>query len=479
MNGPCGGITIDEGFLAAETARIDPMSLFAALSNRPTTFLACLVWALLGLSVVPVHAHGMELDPADGPHVELKLSLDPDALRMEVTMNIVFLDAIITFPREQPSVISPIEGPALLDALQGWADTSLLAEVDGIDVIPLVDGLMISDPSDDLLPLFPRTGMRGIRKVRFEVTWPLKSAPQEISIEWPTYPPDIAIDPDDPPSMQIAAEAAVEGVREAIFFTVDSPTWLWRSGSTSIDERLQRIPAPNPVDPWPVPVVSVLLLAFGLCIGLVLLASASVGRAVSAIILMIACSGGAWLSGGLAIWELRLDGESELQLPTSSDAEALFVPLHSNIYRAFDYVGESDIYDALERSVEGDLLDLLYRSIYQSLVIEEEQGALSRVIAVRPVEIVIESVHPLESDESGPRIGFTALYRWQVDGRVTHWGHLHERTNEYLARFEAVGTTTGWRIASLELLEQERVDQYDDPIQDPVDDSMDDELFDL
>ena len=77
-------------------------------------------------------------------------------------------------------------------------------------------------------------------------------------------------------------------------------------------------------------------------------------------------------------------------------------------------------------------------------------------LAAAAAPAVIESVHPLESDGSGPRIGFTALYRWQVDGRVTHWGHLHERTNEYLARFAVVGSATGWRIGSLELLEQER-----------------------
>ncbi len=403
------------------------------------------------------------LDPADGPHVDLKLSLDPDALRMEVTMNIVFLDEIIDFDRESPDVIAPVEGIALLDALQDWADVDLVATVDGIDVQPLIDGLEISDPSDDLLPVFPRTGMRGIRKVRFKVTWPLKTEPQEIIFDWPSYPPDIAIDPDNPPPMQIAAEAAVEGVREAVFFTVDSPTWLWRSGSTSIEERLARIPVPEAATPWPLPVVSVLLLAFGVLFGLIQLASRRNGSSAIAIVVILACAGGAWLFGGIGVVELRLDGRSAFELPDDDAAETLFVPLHSNIYRAFDYVSESDIYDALERSVEGDLLDLLYRSIYESLVMEEEQGALSRVIAVRPVELSIESIEPLDDDETGPRIGFVALYRWQVEGRVTHWGHMHERTNEYLARFDVVGNTEGWRIAAIELLEQERVGQYDDP----------------
>ena len=438
--------------------------------------LACLAWLVLPSGVATAEA----LDPADGPHLELKIRLDSDALRMQVTMNIVFLDAIVTFARESPDAIAPVEGPALMDALQAWADEDLLARVDGIDVAPIIDGLMISDPSMELLPLFPRTGMRGIRKVRFQVEWPLKTEPQEIEFDWPSYPPDVAIDPDDPPPIQIAAEAEVDGIREAIFFTVESPTWLWRNGSTSIDERLQRIPVPLPIEPWRVPIISLLLLVVGVVPGIILLA-AGAGRALIGIILMLGCSVGAWALGDVAVREVRVGSGPELVMPSSADAEALFVPLHANIYRAFDYVEESDIYDALERSVEGGLLDLLYRSIYESLIMEEEQGAMSRVIAVRPVELVVESISPLEANESGPRIGFSALYRWQVDGRVTHWGHVHERTNEYLARFDVVGTTTGWRIGSLELLEQERVDQYDDldAYRQDLDDPFDDDSFDL
>ena len=81
----------------------------------------------------------------------------------------------------------------------------------------------------------------------------------------------------------------------------------------------------------------------------------------------------------------------------------------------------------------------------------------------RSVDLEVESVVPIDPNDSGPRIACTVLYRWQVEGRVTHWGHLHERTNEYLARFEMIGTTEGWRIGALDLLEQERINQFDDP----------------
>ena len=93
--------------------------------------------------------------------------------------------------------------------------------------------------------------------------------------------------------------------------------------------------------------------------------------------------------------------------------------------------------------------------IYASLVMEEAQGAASRVLAVRPVELEIGSI---DVDTARSLVRFDALYRWQVDGRVAHWGHMHERTNEYLARLGVVGSSEGWRIDSIDLLEQERID---------------------
>lgn len=431
--------------------------------DRLPAQVALSVLLVLFLGRNPV-AQASAAHPADGPHVDIKIVIDPDALRMQLTMNIVFLDEALTFEREQPDRIDPVEGPALLDALQEWADNELPAKIDGIQVKPIVDQLMISDPDESRLALFPKTGMRGLRKVRFEVMWPLKSPPQEIEFEWPVYPPDISIDPDNPPSLEIAAEASAEGVREAVFFTMDSPIWLWRSGSTSIDERLERIPVPTPSEPWRLPLLSVLIMIAGLFIGLSLLISAKIGSSLVGLAVMIVSGVASFVLSAVVVINIPMPGASPFRMPSTSESEGIFVPLHANIYRAFDYVRESDIYDALERSVEGELLDEIYRTIHGSLVLEEEQGAVSRVIAVRPVTLEVEqgSVREGGPDQSA-QIGFEALFRWQVDGRVAHWGHVHERTNEYLARFDVVGSSDGWRIGAVDLLEQERVDQNLDP----------------
>ena len=142
---------------------------------------------------------------------------------------------------------------------------------------------------------------------------------------------------------------------------------------------------------------------------------------------------------------------------------------------------------------------------------EEEGGAVGRVIEVRPIEIEIESIGlvepprdpaPLVTDEvdadktgrlasadaaasaaadvageasgglsDSRRVGFTVRCKWQVDGAVYHWGHGHFRTNEYEARFLVIATDRGWRLAGDELLSQRRVDEPAESIDvnDPAD----------
>ena len=82
---------------------------------------------------------------------------------------------------------------------------------------------------------------------------------------------------------------------------------------------------------------------------------------------------------------------------------------------------------------------------------------MSRVVAVRPIATRIEAQGELEL--GGRRAqAFVVSATWQVDGRVTHWGHAHDRTNEYDGRFTVAAEQGGWRIHDAEITRQERVD---------------------
>jgi hypothetical protein len=89
---------------------------------------------------------------------------------------------------------------------------------------------------------------------------------------------------------------------------------------------------------------------------------------------------------------------------------------------------------------------------------EEEGGAMSRVVAVRPLSTSVISQGEMDLDGVAAR-AFTVEARWQVDGRVTHWGHAHDRTNEYDGRFTVVAEQGGWRIHDAEVTRQERVER--------------------
>ena len=59
--------------------------------------------------------------------------------------------------------------------------------------------------------------------------------------------------------------------------------------------------------------------------------------------------------------------------------------------------------------------------------------------------------------ESGKNGGFVATATWVVRGSVGHWGHLHERTNGYRAKLDVRPVDGAWKIAGLELLQEERL----------------------
>jgi hypothetical protein len=147
-------------------------------------------------------------------------------------------------------------------------------------------------------------------------------------------------------------------------------------------------------------------------------------------------------------------------LPTVSDetAKSIFATLHRNTYRAFDYRTEDDIYDALAKSVDGELLNDLYVQIRRGLAMQEQGGAVSRV---REVTLVEGRKQPLTDDEAAAEDrderGFQYRCRWNVNGTVEHWGHIHSRTNQYEAIFAVQPRDNAWKITGVKLLDEKRV----------------------
>ena len=82
--------------------------------------------------------------------------------------------------------------------------------------------------------------------------------------------------------------------------------------------------------------------------------------------------------------------------------------------------------------------------------LENQGGARAKVDEVDIVAAVPEGVTEAN--------GFRSRCRWNVSGSVGHWGHIHSRANQYEAIFQVRVIDGVWKIASMEFLEESRID---------------------
>lgn len=422
-------------------------------------WLSCVILIALGCLAAPVSAAADAIHPQDGPHADLKFDLRSDAFVADIAMNLVFLDYTMETGREQPDRIELSELLSLRERLRQRMAAVCAVRIDGRAVEPTIDGLAINDPDESLLPLFPRSGLRGLRKIKFQLRWAVSTPPHSVSIVWQDYPPDELSTLDPKPTLVLAAELTAEGVRQQLEFRASEPEYTWHSTPGGMRGRMLTVPEPARRAPR-----TVSLPAIGCAIVAVVafLRAARSTRALRAVMLaVIATVATVVCATSLSALRVPLPGGDGANLPSEAEAAEIFRSLHTNLYRAFDFTTDAAVYDALALSVEGSLLEDTYLTIHRSLVVVEEGGAMSRVRDLRHVDVHVDSIglFPSHDDPNVLAPGFVVTCRYQVDGRVTHWGHSHDRTNEYRARYRVMERDGGWRIVESEVLDQSRIDR--------------------
>jgi len=402
--------------------------------------------------------------PADGPDVDVRIKITDERVRVVCAFNLAFVDAVTDVARAAPGAVEEDEREPLRAALFALLDAENSVAIDGVEVRPVVPaegGFDVLAGAPEQAELYPRFGLRALTKVQLVLDYPAKSPPQSVAFRWGPFPPNAMLAPvsdgasgeaDEPPPIEVRAQLTAEGVDSVLVFRADAPEQTWRATGVRPEDRFLAVPALGGEPPVRVPALS---LGLGAAAALVLAralrrsASSGEGARRAAVIGAFVLLGGAAAARDVGVLELG-GGVEPLE---RAAALAVFKTLHANIYRAFDYDDESAIYDALVHSVDGPLLDELFDQVYRSLINREADGARSSVRAVRLLEADVEP-----SDEAGGDAAFDVVARWQVDGAVLHWGHGHERTNEYRARYTVAPTPRGWRIAGSQVLEERRVD---------------------
>jgi hypothetical protein len=184
---------------------------------------------------------------------------------------------------------------------------------------------------------------------------------------------------------------------------------------------------------WPALLASILLVAWFLSALLRRRERPAAGAAAMAcvMILTVAC----FVIGGRA----RLSGDRA--------GEVVSGLLH-NVYRAFDFREEEQIYDVLDRSVAGDLLTRIYLETRRGLELANQGGARAKVKEIELIDL---------ETAMGEDGGFLATATWNVTGSVGHWGHVHQRRNQYRAQLGITPIDGAWKLTRIEILEEERL----------------------
>ena len=341
----------------------------------------------------------------------------------------------------------------LKQVLADLLSTSCPVEVDGVRILPVARDLIWVPPEGPEVEPDELAGLPPDAKAL--IAYPLKGRPRRVSMIWGLYPEDYTrVMAGLDPALDIAAELDAYDENRIITFKPDEPAYVWHAENAPLRERVTTVAVRRPVATMRVPVLSLVLALAALgggALGLLVIRQQVVRRVVlgSALLLL----GGAPFVRGQFVREWPAPWSPRVALPDQGEAAEIFTALHRNVYRAFDYKRESDIYDVLAQSVNGVLLDAVYNEVFQSLIMRDQGGAVARIQEVEVLSADVEQTGVVADNAAA----FCVLARWRVRGAVYHWGHVHERLNEYAARYTVAQEANNWKITAVDVLEQQRI----------------------
>ena len=361
-------------------------------------------------------------------------------VRKEVVVRPVDLQQWIDLGLAGRETISVESQPEILRRVGEFLAARGKVTIDGREVTPELDrihflrrGLRqtgVIDPPEELDVVSATLGVIFV--------YPVESLPQRVTLDWDLFHPKF-------PEVPSVATDEAGGLPSKL--TAEDLELVWQNFLTN-----PKIPAMMAIAPPPGGAsvqVSVLTLLCGVAAVFVFWRSrrAVWSGALWGVGLLAAC----WLASPYLRVAVPIPFAAAPALASDQSKELLGGLLH-NIYRAFDHRREEVIYDTLAHSVAGELLADIYLETRRGLEVENQGGARARV---EDVELV--SVESTGFRDAEPGTMFDARCTWIVAGSVGHWGHIHQRRNQYEARFTVSSASGAWRLTGLELLSEERL----------------------
>jgi hypothetical protein len=370
-----------------------------------------------------------------GSPMNIFLYVEPFEVRKEFVVRPLDLARFMDLDIEPHRPIPADQRTELLKRLGDFLKDRARVTIDGEQPEPILDrihflkrGLRMTRV---VTPDEPVDGTSAIIGAIF--VYPVDGIPQDVRLDWDLFDERIS---------RVPASATDEAGPMPSFLTPEDPQLHWVNylkGGTLPGEL--EVEVPKSRLSISIALVAAVVLALGFLIvaarrrswafglaGLVLLAGGSVAPAV-------------------AVIEVPLP--ASIRSPSGDEARPTIHALLYNVYRALDFRQEELVFDRLAQSLSGDVLERVYLEMRKGLRLENQGGARVRVRAVDVLEV---------TPEPSPQAGnLRYRTRWNATGSVGHWGHTHMRTNSYDALLTLSRIGERWKIADIEILEEQRV----------------------
>ena len=363
-------------------------------------------------------------------------------VRHEVLIPLATLATMIELERADPAFLSVEEQADAGKKIEAFFRVGNPVSIDGVTVKPLFD--RVDFYGLDLRDFAQQTDKRKVSmasgRVGVIMRYPAKTPPAAVTVEWTKFSDSIR-------SVDAVVFAYKEAHKASFSTFLENNLYRWEAADaaplpaiTNVDLADPRYFAASPTFGLPVLTLVMLLAA--------LMLFPFSFKSLKVLIM-------AW---GLVAVGVMASQNTVVQLPSPFEpagtihveeetAGRVFDQLHTNLFRAFDYSQEEDVYDALAVSVHGDLLRKLYLQISNSLRIEQEGGAIAHIEQVERLSGKREQLAFVEN-------GFRYRSKWNIVGTIEHWGHIHQRTNQYDAQFDVQIVDGDWKLTAMEILDQ-------------------------
>ena len=368
--------------------------------------------------------------------------IEPVEMRHEILIPLATLATILPIKHQDPAFVEIGEQDAIREQIRNWLKDQNPVVINGTRIIP--EFTRIDFYSLNLSDFAAQAAAQKVSMAsgRVGIIMTYKTPDdsiRDVSQSWSTFYSTMT----KVPAVVIAYPNSMSKFEFSRFNTAEDNTLTWKCKPEDLPKQISSVDAVYS----PKPTMRLLAGSAVLAAAALLLlkkTSATVGRVTAGVLLIVAVV--AWKP--LSV-EIDHPWKSPEEL-SGDQAKNVFTALHSGLYRSLDFGTEDRIYDALAQTVDGELLEDLYLQLRQSLELRDQGGAIARI---RSVEYDAGAA-VARKESVVPWPGFQYKSTWTVSGTVEHWGHVHERQNQFDAVFTIEPREGHWKITRMDVAGQ-------------------------